>query len=148
MNELYNHSKIKTGVFLFKGEGFGRILLEFTQSKKPIIASGWSGPIDFLHKDFTTLLPGNLTNIHPSAQVKDMLIEGSQWFTVDLGAAGGYMKDYFENYSKYKDNGKRLGYYCKENFTFEKMKELQKQVIDKYNLEPFNLVLPKLQKIK
>ena len=147
INELYNHPKIKAGVFLFKGEGFGRILLEFTQSKKPIIASGWSGPIDFLHKDFTTLLPGNLTNIHPSAQVKDILIEGSQWFTVDLGAAGGYMKDYFENYSKYQENGKRLGYYCKENFTFDQMKELQKQVIDKYNLEPYSIKLPSLRKV-
>jgi hypothetical protein len=148
MNELYNHPKVKAMVSLTKGEGFGRPLLEFTQSKKPIMASGWSGHIDFLNKEFTTLLPGNLTPIHSSAQVKDMLIEGSQWFSVDLGIVGGYMKDCFENYSKYKDNGKRLGYYCKENFTFEKMKELQKQVIDKYSLEPYSIKLPKLSKIK
>ena len=147
MNELYNHPKVKAMVSLTKGEGFGRPLLEFTQSKKPIIASGWSGHLDFLNKEYSTLLPGSLTPIHPSAQVKDMLIEGSSWFSVDLGQAGGYLKDYFENHSKYKDNGKRLGFYCKENFSFEKMKELQKQIIDKYNLEPYNLVLPKLKKI-
>jgi len=148
MNELYNHPKVKAMVSLTKGEGFGRPLLEFTQSKKPIIASGWSGHLDFLNKEFTTLLPGNLTPIHSSAQIKDMLIEGSSWFSVDLGTAGGYMKDYFENYKKYEVLGKRLGYYCKENFTFNKMKELQKQIIDKYNLQPYSLVLPKLSKIK
>ena len=40
MNSLYNHSKIKAMVSLTKGEGFGRPLLEFTLSQKPIIASG------------------------------------------------------------------------------------------------------------
>jgi hypothetical protein len=47
-------------VNLTKGEGFGRPLLEFSLSKKPIIVSGWSGHIDFLDKEFTTLLPGQL----------------------------------------------------------------------------------------
>ena len=106
-----------------KGEGFGRPLLEFTQTKKPIIASNWSGHLDFLKPEFTSLIPGALTNIHPSAQVPDMLIEGSQWFTVDYGFAGGILKDYFENYKKYQDNGKRLAHYCKTNFSFEKMQE-------------------------
>ena len=40
MNELYNHPKVKCMVSLTKGEGFGRPLLEFTQTKKPIIATG------------------------------------------------------------------------------------------------------------
>jgi hypothetical protein len=123
MNQLYNHSKVKTMVSFTKGEGFGRPLLEFTQAKKPVIASNWSGHLDFLNPEFTSLIPGTLTNIHPSAQVKDMLIDGSQWFTVDYGFAGSMLKDYFENYKKYKDNGKRLAHYCKTNFSFEKMQE-------------------------
>ena len=84
MNELYNHPKIKAMVSLTFGEGYGRPLLEFTQSKKPIICSGWSGQIDFLNPEFATLLPGVLTPIHQSAQVKDMLIDSSKWFSVDL----------------------------------------------------------------
>ena len=47
MNELYNHPKVKCMVSLTKGEGFGRPLLEFTQTKKPILATGWSGHIRF-----------------------------------------------------------------------------------------------------
>jgi hypothetical protein len=37
MNNLYNHPKVKAMFNLTKGEGFGRPLLEFTLSKKPII---------------------------------------------------------------------------------------------------------------
>ena len=47
MNEIYNHSKIKAMVSLTKGEGFGRPLLEFSLTKKPIMVSGWSGHMDF-----------------------------------------------------------------------------------------------------
>ena len=51
MNEIYNHPKIKAMVSFTKGEGFGRPLLEFSLLNKPIIASGWSGHLDFLEKD-------------------------------------------------------------------------------------------------
>ena len=151
MNQLYNHSKIKAMVSFTKGEGFGRPLLEFTQTKKPVIASNWSGQIDFLNPEFTSLIPGTLTNIHPSAQVPDMLIEGSQWFTVDYGFAGGLLRDYFDNYKKYQDNGKRLAHYCKTNFSFEKMQE-KLDIILTANIPEFpkqvQLKLPQLKKIE
>ena len=47
MNELYNHPKVKSMISFTKGEGFGRPLLEFSLVDKPIIASGWSGHVDF-----------------------------------------------------------------------------------------------------
>jgi hypothetical protein len=56
MNDLYNHPKVKSMVTTTKGEGFGRPLLEFSTTGKPIIASGWSGHLDFLNPSFTTLL--------------------------------------------------------------------------------------------
>ena len=151
INAIYNHPKIKAMVSFTKGEGFGRPLLEFTQTKKPVIAPNWSGQIDFLNSEFTSLIPGTLTNIHPSAQVKDMLIDGSQWFTVDYGFAGGLLRDYFENYKKYQDNGKRLAHYCKTNFSFEKMQEKLDTLLTA-NVPEFpkqvQLKLPQLKKIE
>jgi hypothetical protein len=71
-------------VNLTKGEGFGRPLLEFSLTKKPIITTNWSGHTDFLNPEFTTMLPGKLTNVHPSA-ANQWLLKESQWFSVDLG---------------------------------------------------------------
>jgi hypothetical protein len=67
MNELYNHPKVKAMVSLTKGEGFGRPLLEFSLTKKPIITTNWSGHTDFLKSEFTVMLPGQMANVHPSA---------------------------------------------------------------------------------
>jgi len=43
MNSLYNHTKVKAMVSFTKAEGFGRPLLEFSTTGKPIIAPHYSG---------------------------------------------------------------------------------------------------------
>ena len=127
MNEIYNNPKIKAMVSLTKGEGFGRPLLEFSLTNKPIATTAWSGHIDFLNKEFTGLMGGKLTNIHPSAQVKDMLIEGSQWFSVDQGHIGFYLNDIFENYKTWKNRANRQGFISRNEFSFDIMKNQNKR---------------------
>jgi glycosyltransferase involved in cell wall biosynthesis len=149
MNELYNHPKIKAMVSLTKGEGFGRPLLEFSLTNKPVIASNWSGQIDFLNPEFTALVNGKLNPIHPSAQIKDLLVEGSQWFAPDLQHTFLIFNDIFTNYKNWKVKGKRQGYHARTNFSFENMKEILGKILDKNVPEiakQVELKLPKLQK--
>jgi hypothetical protein len=149
MNELYNHPKIKVMVSLTKGEGFGRPLLEFSLTNKPVIASNWSGQIDFLNPEFTALVNGKLNPIHPSAQIKDLLVEGSQWFAPDLQHTFLIFNDIFTNYKNWKVKGKRQGYHARTNFSFENMKEILGKILDKNVPEiakQVELKLPKLQK--
>jgi glycosyltransferase involved in cell wall biosynthesis len=122
MNSLYNHSKIKAMVSLTKGEGYGRPLLEFSLTKKPIIATNWSGHLDFLNSEFTTLLNGELKNVHPSA-ANHMILKESKWFNPNHSEIRFVLKDMFENYKKYEGNGKRQAYYSKNNFTWNHMKD-------------------------
>ena len=75
INSLYNHPKVKAMVSLTKGEGYGRPLAEFGTSEKPIIASGWSGHVDFLKPDCSILLPGKLTDVHASAADNHILAQ-------------------------------------------------------------------------
>ena len=150
MNELYNHPKVKTMINLTKGEGFGRPLLEFSLVKKPIITTGWSGHIDFLNPEFTTLLPGQLTPVHPSA-ANHMLLKESQWFSVDHTQMATRIKDVFENYDNYIDGAKRQTYKNKNEFSWEKMKDKIDEIFNK-NIPEFpkevQLQLPKLKKIE
>jgi hypothetical protein len=55
-------------------------LLEFTQSKKPVIASNWSGHLDFLNPEFASLVPGELKPVHESAIQDRLIIKDSKWF--------------------------------------------------------------------
>ena len=150
MNELYNHSKIKAMINLTKGEGFGRPLLEFSLIKKPILTTGWSGHIDFLNPEFTTLLPGQLTPVHPSA-ANHMLLKEAQWFSVDHTQMATRIKDMFENYDNYIDGAKRQTYKNKNEFSWEKMKEKIDSIFTD-NIPEFpkevQLQLPKLKKLE
>jgi hypothetical protein len=150
MNELYNHSKIKAMINFTKGEGYGRPLLEFSLSKKPIIVTNWSGHTDFLHPEFTTMLPGKLTDVHPSA-ANQWLIKESQWFSVDLSHAGTSIKDIFEDYKKYIDGAKRQAHRSKTEFSWDKMKDKIDELLTQYLPEfpkQVQLKLPTLNKIE
>jgi hypothetical protein len=149
INDIYNHPKVKAMVSLTKGEGFGRPLLEFTQSKKPIICSNWSGPVDFLNPEFVTLIDGTLENVHPSA-ANQWLLKEFKWFKPDTGQVGHYLKDMFENYKNYIDGGKRQAYYAKTNFSFEKMTEKMDEYLKRVPEFPkqISLKLPQLRKIE
>ena len=151
MNQLYNHPKVKAMVSLTKGEGFGRPLLEFSLTKKPVIASGWSGHIDFLNSEFTSLLPGRLENVHDSAAVPNMILKESQWFSVDHGAIGHYLKDVFENYKKYTDGAKRQAFKNKKEFSWEAMKNKVNELFTQHIPDlpkKIELKLPNLKKIE
>tara|TARA_R110002020_G_scaffold86597_1_gene213865 strand:+ start:1463 stop:2848 length:1386 start_codon:yes stop_codon:yes gene_type:complete len=149
MNQIYNNPKIKAMVSLTKGEGFGRPLLEFSLVNKPILTTNWSGHVDFLNPEFTTLLPGQLGKVHSSA-ANNMLLRESEWFNADLGQLGFYLKDIVENYKNYKEKAKRQGYQNRTNFSFEKMKEkIDKILSNKVPEFPkhVSLNLPKLKKL-
>ena len=149
MNELYNHPKVKAMVSLTKGEGFGRPLLEFTTSQKPLLTTNWSGQTDFLDPEFTSLIGGELTPIHPSA-VNKWLIKEGQWMTVDYPQVGGHMRDIFEKYKTYKEKAKRQAYKSRTEFSWEAMRdhlgERLETLVPKI-AKTVGLQLPKLKKV-
>jgi glycosyltransferase involved in cell wall biosynthesis len=149
MNALYNHSKVKAHVSFTKGEGFGRPLLEATLSGKPVIAPGWSGHVDFLDKDLSVVLPGELTAVHPSAR-NDWVVEGGKWFSVNNSVAAKVLNDVFENPEKYQTNAEKLRKKNAEQFSLKAMEKLLIETLEK-TIPPFpvkkKLVLPKFKKL-
>jgi len=150
MSQLYNHPKVKAMVSLTKGEGFGRPLLEFSLVKKPIIVSGWSGHLDFMDKELSILLGGELTPVHPSA-ANQYLIKESQWFSPDPIHIGHFLKDVYENYKNYTVKAKKLGTKNKNEFSREKMAEKIDLILNQHLPEfpkQVQLKLPQLKKIE
>ena len=146
MNYLYNHGKIKAMISLTKGEGFGRPLLEFSLSNKPIITTAYSGHIDFLFAEYTSMIGGQVIQIHPSAVVENMLIPESGWFSPDVKQAEFYLRDVYEKYTKYQEKAKQQAHKSKTMFSFEEMKNLLSIYLEKVPKQ-VGLTLPKLKRI-
>lgn len=151
VNELYNHGRVKAMVSLTKGEGFGRPLLEFSLVNKPIIASYWSGQVDYLSPEYVKFVGGNLTNVHPSAAIDKMILKESQWFTPNSIEVGKAFEDVYKNYNRYKELAKRQGYKSRTEFSYDKMTETLDNLLTQYVPEfpkQVQLKLPQLNKIE
>ncbi len=152
INQLYNHPKVKSHITFTHGEGFGRPLLEASLSEKPIIASNWSGQLDFLNTD-ALLLPGGLVNVPPNSFPKEFNVEGAQWFQVNYQYASNVMKEVFNNYDKYKIKAKKLAIVNKTKFTLsdmtKKLDEILTKYLPKFEVQPqkVDLKLPTLKKV-
>lgn len=147
MNSLYNHHKVKAMVSFTKGEGFGRPLLEFTATGKPVIASGWSGPMDFLNPDMSYLLPGDLLQVHKSVVNKWFMAE-AKWFTVNYAFAIKVLQSIEKNYSEVLKRSEEQRKYTLSNFTFDKMSNKLYNILDSIPVtKEVPLTLPKLKKI-
>lgn len=147
MNALYNHPKIKAMVSFTHGEGYGRPLLEFTVTEKPVIAPNWSGQVDFLKH--SVLLPGELTQVHKSAADQWILKEG-KWFTVNYGYAAAVLRDMVDNYKNYLQNAKKQAHVSRTEFSLTQMAEQFCAIVDEsLNSVPkqVQLQLPKLKKV-
>jgi glycosyltransferase involved in cell wall biosynthesis len=144
MNGLYEHRKIKAMLNFTKGEGFGRPLLEFSLTGKPVIVSNWSGHIDFL-KQGAVLLEGELKPVHESA-ADQFLLKESQWFNVNISKALSTIKDVYKNYDKYKVESFQLGKQNKQNFGLSKMTEGFDGILNQYGI--YSKIQPKFQQLQ
>jgi len=131
MNEIYNHSKIKAMVSLTKGEGFGRPLLEFSLTKKPIMVSGWSGHMDFINPEFSLTIGGTLNKVDKSAVVPNMILPESEWFSPKPADIGNGYKSILKNYKKHLELAKRQAHHSKTNFSWKAMDVLLSSHLDK-----------------
>ena len=151
MNSLYNHPKIKAHVTLTKGEGFGRPLAEASLSEKVIIAPNWSGQVDFLKHSIG--VPGQLTQVHPSAAWDQVILQESSWFSADYNQAGEALKFAFDkkNAKAIATLGKRQASVIKREFTLELMADKLLNYVENGASQipkQVQITLPKLKKIE
>ena len=148
MASLYHHPKVKAMVSFTKGEGYGRPLCEFTLTGKPILASKWSGHVDFLPELHTEFLEGALDEIHESA-ADQFLMKEAKWFQVNYSYAAGMLDKVFNNYKTHLTKSKGLVSNTKKNFSLKAMHDKFKVIMDEYVKLPefVSLKLPEIKKL-
>jgi hypothetical protein len=159
MSNLYHHPKVKAMISFAKGEGYGRPMAEFTLTGKPLLASGWSGQMDFLPAEYSILLEGSLTPVHESA-ADQFCMKEAQWFSVNYSNAANKIYDVYNKYDSYLEKSKGLRENTLKNFTLDNMHDKFTELMDIYvkkapQLVPFNIPkvnaskmqIPKLNKL-
>jgi glycosyltransferase involved in cell wall biosynthesis len=79
VSQLYKNESVKALVTLTRGEGYGLPILEAAASGLPVIATNWSGHLDFLKH--TKFIPVDyaLSTVHPSRIDGKIFVANSKW---------------------------------------------------------------------
>ena len=136
MQLLYTHPKVKCYMTATRGEGYGLPIFESAYNGLPIIATDWSGHLDFLiapYKDSKNKKEKNrklflkvdytLEEVGPNAIWKDIIVEGSRWATIKEKSFREQLSKVHKNYGIYKKWAKSLQESISETHSAKKIKE-------------------------
>jgi glycosyltransferase involved in cell wall biosynthesis len=105
MSSLYQHPKIKCLISLTRGEGYGLPIMEAAACSLPVIATNWSGHLDFL-KNFSKV-KYSLVSIPDSKADGRIFEKNSFWAEPSLEDFSEKLDYVIENYEKVKKNAAR-----------------------------------------
>ncbi len=113
IHSLYKHPKIKALTTATCGEGYGLPIFEAAYSGMPVVATDWSGHLDFLHapykengkvkdKKLFAKVSFTLAKINDATVWDGVLVKDSQWAYVDPTSYKSQLRKVYKNYGMYK----------------------------------------------
>ena len=150
MSTLYNHPKIGAFITCTHGEGFGRPMLEASCCDLPVIASKWSGHMDFLTDSESMLIDGFLKQVPKSVLWENIIVEPSKWFDVNEADVVRKIRTFHKKRKLIQKKAIRLGKRNRREFSLKVMADKFNEIIDgvlKEIPQAVSLKLPKLKKV-
>jgi hypothetical protein len=106
---LYHHPQIKAFVSLTHGEGYFRPLAEAAACDLPVIVTGYSGHMDYLHAKLATLIEYDMGAVPPPMWAPELLGDGQTWAMPKFENAKNRIKRCYDKYSTAKERAIKLG---------------------------------------
>jgi len=127
---LYRHPKIKALVSATRGEGYGLPLVEAAASGLPVIATNWSGHLDFLNVGRFLSVDYSLVPVHQSRIDGQIFVPGAKWAQPDEAD----FKKVIRNFKHNPTVGKQWAV------------DLQKKVLQKFSFNAVSMMYDELTK--
>lgn len=144
MVALYRHPQVKALISTTHGEGFGFPMFEATCAEKPVIATDWSGHLDFLtmkdedgvEKKMFAKVDFELKPLAREHIWQGVLEEGTSWAYPIPSSFKSRMREVFKDYDRFKSWSKKLNKWVKEEFKEQKVKDkFYNLVTGQFNVE-------------
>ena len=129
---LYRNDKIKALVAATRGEGFGLPILEAAACDLPVIATNWSGHLDFLNLGKFVKLESQLKDVHPSKHDGLIFMPGMKWADISEQEFKKKVQKFRESSQVPKEWAIDLGAKVRENFSHSAISRSYDREIGQY----------------
>jgi len=128
---LVSHRKIKLYATATRGEGYGLPLVEAAAAGVPIVATGWSGHLQFLQKENFGVVDYDLVEISETKVDERIFKKGFKWAEPSEESFKREVRKAFENYEDAKAKAKNLKKHIQFNYNSAIIKKQYDKLLEK-----------------
>lgn len=142
INSLYSVEKVKCLISISHGEGFGLPIFEAAYNQLPVVATNWSGHLDFLsipekgnnkRKSMFAEVDYSLAKIPDNVAWENIIEPNSEWAYPKEESFKNQIRNVYKNYNLYKKRAKKLQEHVLEEFEENKIiKSLKKELVQDF----------------
>ena len=129
IQSVYQNPKIKALVTATRGEGYGLPILEAAATGLPVLATNWSGHLDFMNKGKFVSFNYDLQDVDPGRVDGKIFIPGAKWANVKEKDFKTKVKKFYELPSKPKEWANSLAKTIKSQYSQEKINEYYSEAL-------------------
>jgi len=126
---LYHHPKIKCFVSATRGEGYGLPLIDAGVASMPIVATNWSGHLEFLNRDYFYPVDYCLEEINESKVDNRIFYKGFRWAQPKKESFVRQIKSVYNDYETATEKAKKMSEKIKNNFHKNEIKKLYNEIL-------------------
>jgi len=126
---LYRHPSIGCMVSFTRGEGYGLPLVDAAAAGLPIIATEWSGHLDFLNLGKFSRVPYDLTNVSEKLFDEKIFVSGAKWAMPREADAKKKMRKMFESHHTPREWAADLSAEIQKRLTQKSVEEIYENLI-------------------
>ncbi len=130
IKSVYQNKKIKGLVAATRGEGYGLPLLEASASGLPVLATNWSGHLDFLNRGKFISFDYELKSVHPSKIDNNIFVDGAKWAEVKESDFKSKVRKFYNAHSKPKEWATKLSGVLKSEYSQESINKIYSKVLN------------------
>lgn len=129
---LYTHPQVKALVSLTRGEGYGLPILEAAACGLPVIATGWSGHLDFLRHGKYISIYYQLADVHPSRLDGRIFLKGARWAMPSEDDFKARVKKFYQSHTTPKEWAKELQGVIQEKYSLNSISKMYDETLKEF----------------
>jgi glycosyltransferase involved in cell wall biosynthesis len=129
---LYSHPKIKMYVTATRGEGYGLPLIEAAAAGLPVVATGWSGHLQFLQKENFGCVDYSMVEISESRADGRIFEKGFRWAEPDEASFKKEIRKVYDDHKLAKRKAREMMKSIRQNFNSAAIKKQYNELFERY----------------